>query len=177
MKVLLVSDKDAEKSAACIFVGVGSLADPVDPLSSEGKKLDGMAHFCEHMLFLGTKKYPEENHYQNFVQQNGGDSNAATGEEYTYFYYDINSEKLEESLDIFSEFFKEPLFTEGAAEREMNAIESEYQMNISEETIATDQLEKSHIAAPGSIVNRFLIGNLETLKKPNIHEELKKYYE
>ena len=58
----------------------------------------------------------------------------------------------------------------------MNAIESEYQMNISEETIATDQLEKSHIAAPGSIVNRFLIGNLETLKKPNIIEELNKYY-
>lgn len=59
----------------------------------------------------------------------------------------------------------------------MNAIESEYQMNISEETVATDQLEKSHIAAPGSIVNRFLIGNLETLKRPNIIEELKKYHE
>lgn len=68
MKVLLVSDKDAEKSAACMFVGVGSLADPTDPLSPDGKKLDGMAHFCEHMLFLGTKKYPQENHYQNFVQ-------------------------------------------------------------------------------------------------------------
>jgi len=177
MRILLVSDRDADKSAACMFVRSGSLNDPEDPMGQNGEKLDGMAHFCEHMLFLGTKKYSEENHYQNFVQQNGGDSNAATGEEYTYFYYDINGDKFEESLDIFSQFFKEPLFTESATEREMNAIENEYQMNISEETVATDQLEKSHIAAPGSIVNRFLIGNLETLKKPNIIEELKKYYE
>lgn len=136
-----------------------------------------MAHFCEHMLFLGTKKYPDENHYQNFLQQNGGDSNAATGEEYTYFYYDVKCNKFEESLDIFSQFFKEPLFSENATEREMNAIESEYQMNISEESVATDQLEKSHIAVPGSVVSRFLIGNLQTLNKPNIIEELKKYYE
>ena len=59
----------------------------------------------------------------------------------------------------------------------MNAIESEYRMNLSEESVATDQLEKSHIATPGSIVNRFLIGNLETLKVPGVLEQLKKYYE
>lgn len=97
-----------------------------------------MAHFCEHMLFLGTEKYPEENYYQNFVQANGGDSNAATGEEYTYFYYDINPDKFGESLDIFSQFFKKPLFNESAAERELNAIESEFQMNVNNEEIATD---------------------------------------
>lgn len=68
MKVLLVSDQDADKSAACMFVGVGSLADPVDPLSADGEKIGGMAHFCEHMLFLGTKKYPQENYYQSFVE-------------------------------------------------------------------------------------------------------------
>ena len=62
-------------------------------------------------------------------------------------------------------------------DREMNAIESEYRMNLSEEAVATDQLEKSHIAAPGSIVNRFLIGNLETLKVPGVLEVLKAYYE
>ena len=158
-----------------MFVGVGSLADPEDPKT--GKKIDGMAHFCEHMLFLGTKKFPAENHYQSFVQANGGDSNAATGEEYTYFYFDITPEKLSEALDIFCEFFKCPLFNEEAMEREMNAIESEYRMNLSEESVATDQLEKSHIAVPGSIVNRFLIGNLETLKVPGVLEQLKKYYD
>ena len=59
----------------------------------------------------------------------------------------------------------------------MRAIENEYRMNLSEESVATDQLEKSHIAAPGSIINRFLIGNLETLKVPGVLDQLKKYYE
>jgi len=100
LKVLLVQDSEAETSAACMFVGVGSLDDPDH--SATNQKINGMAHFCEHMLFLGTKKYPEENYYQKFVKQNGGDSNAATGEEYTYFYYNVSGDKFEESLDIFS---------------------------------------------------------------------------
>ena len=91
-------------SAACMFVSVGSLQDPEDPKSEAEpkKKIDGMAHFCEHMLFLGTEKYPAENHYQSFLQQNGGDSNAATGEEYTYFYFNVSNQKYGEALDIFS---------------------------------------------------------------------------
>ena len=84
-----------------MFVGSGSLNDPLKTDKSGGK-IDGMAHFCEHMLFLGTEKYPDENHYQKFISDNGGDSNAATGEEYTYFYHSVSSQKLEESLDIFS---------------------------------------------------------------------------
>lgn len=159
-----------------MFVGVGSLNDPFHP-DDKSKKIDGMAHFCEHMLFLGTSKYPAENHYQTFISENGGDSNAATGEEYTYFYYDVDSAKYEQSLDIFSQFFKEPLFNEGATLKEISAIESEFQMNVNEESVATDQLEKSHIAVPGSIVNRFLIGNKESLQVPNILDHLKAFYE
>ena len=61
-----------------------------------------MAHFCEHMLFLGSNKYPELNYFQEFLKNNGGDSNAATAEEYTYFYFDIIRDKFKEALDIFS---------------------------------------------------------------------------
>jgi insulysin len=48
-----------------MFFGVGSLKDPENILSSNNpkEKIDGMAHFCEHMLFLGSKKYPELNHF------------------------------------------------------------------------------------------------------------------
>lgn len=103
MRCLLVSDPEAANSAACTFVSVGSLEDPVDPLSKDGPdRVDGMAHFCEHMLFLVTKKYPNENHYQQFIQANGGDANAATGEEYTYYYFDVANDKFGEALDIYS---------------------------------------------------------------------------
>ncbi|NJN53086.1 MAG: peptidase M16, partial [Gammaproteobacteria bacterium] len=51
LKVLLVSDPSADKSAAALAVFRGSFDDP------PGR--GGLAHFLEHMLFLGTEKYPE----------------------------------------------------------------------------------------------------------------------
>ena len=64
MKCLLVHDKDVEKSSACMYIGSGSLCDPIKIIdNNQILKIDGLAHFCEHMLFLGTKKYPNENHY------------------------------------------------------------------------------------------------------------------
>lgn len=94
LRCLLVSDKDVEKSAACLHVGVGSLYDP--------PQANGLAHFLEHMLFLGTKKYPSENHYSQHVQSHGGQKNAATGEDYTYYYFDIKNEAFPTAVDIFS---------------------------------------------------------------------------
>lgn len=35
------------------------------------KELPGLAHFCEHMLFLGTEKYPVENEYPRFLSEHG----------------------------------------------------------------------------------------------------------
>ena len=85
------------------------------------------------MLFLGTKKHPEEDHYVKYLTSNGGSRNAATGEDYTYYYFDVKNDGLNGTLNIFSEFFKEPLFDEGSTEREINAIESEFKKNVNNE--------------------------------------------
>ena len=77
-----------------MYVKSGNLNDP--------NEANGLAHFCEHMLFLGTEKYPEESHYAKFLMKNGGSKNAATGEDYTYYYFDVKNEKFGEALDIFS---------------------------------------------------------------------------
>ena len=58
--MLLISDSETDKSSAALDVHVGHLSDPWE--------LPGLAHFCEHMLFLGTTKYPEENEYNKFLQ-------------------------------------------------------------------------------------------------------------
>lgn len=52
IRTLLISDPSTTRSAAAIDVHVGSMMDPVD--------IPGLAHFCEHMSFLGTEKYPGE---------------------------------------------------------------------------------------------------------------------
>ena len=90
----MVSDTESRKSAATLFVSSGNLNDP--------ENVSGLAHFCEHMLFLGTKPYPEENHYSKFIAKGGGSKNAATSEDYTYYFFDIARNEFPEALDIFS---------------------------------------------------------------------------
>src|SRR4030095_15055154 len=55
LRVLLVSDQKFNKSGAALVVNVGTIDDPRDT--------EGMAHFLEHMLFLGTEKYPDVSDY------------------------------------------------------------------------------------------------------------------
>ena len=65
-----------------MYVRSGSLNDP--------KEFHGLAHFCEHMLFLGTKNR-KENEYTKYITDNGGTRNAATSEDSTFFYFDIKN--------------------------------------------------------------------------------------
>ena len=117
LKALLISDPEAEKSAASLGVNIGSLSDNPDEL--------GLAHFCEHMLFMGTEKYPKENDFSEYLAENSGDSNASTSLEYTLYYFDSSNEAFEGALDRFGQFFISPKFNKNSVEREVNAVNSE----------------------------------------------------
>ena len=96
---------------------------------SDPDELPGLAHFLEHMLFLGTEKYPEEDAYSRFIHEHGGSDNAYTTEEFTNYYFDVAPAHLADALDHFSQFFIAPLFTESATDRELNAVNSEHSRN------------------------------------------------
>ena len=72
------------------------------------------------MLFMGSKKYPKISEFGDWLASNGGSRNAATGEDFTFFYFDVKNEALDDALDRFSDFFINPLFTKEAAETEVN---------------------------------------------------------
>lgn len=78
-------------SLAIFLKFTGSLSDPGN--------ISGLAHFCEHMLFLGTKKYPKENEYSQFLSEHAGSSNAFTSGEHTNYYFDVSHEHLQGALD------------------------------------------------------------------------------
>lgn len=80
----------------------------------------------EHMLFLGTDKYPDEKEYGAFISANGGYTNAWTGSENTNYHFNVNWPHLEPALDRFAQFFISPLFTASATDREMQAVDSEH---------------------------------------------------
>lgn len=120
LRILLASDPTAEHGAAAMTVTVGAAFDP---------DLPGLAHFCEHMLFLGSAKYPDESAYKKFLSAHGGRSNASTSMENTTFKFEVLAAHLLEALDIFAQFFIAPLFTASATERELNAVDAEDSKN------------------------------------------------
>jgi len=106
------------KAAAAMCVSIGSFSDP--------EYCCGLAHFVEHMVFMGSEKYPVENEYDSFVSAHGGYCNAFTDSQFTCYTFDILSEYFAEALDIFANCFISPLLSINSADREVSAIDSEY---------------------------------------------------
>lgn len=154
LKVLLISDPSVNISSAAMAIETGSLQDPDD--------VQGLAHFLEHMLFLGTEKYPDEGEYSEYLTQNGGYSNAYTAGDHTNYHFEVYPSSFEGALDRFAQFFIAPLFTPDFAEREVNAVDSEFEKNLESDIWRTSRLVAMH-ALPDHPANTFNIGNKDTL--------------
>lgn len=126
LKLLIISDPDAKFSAGAFRVNVGSFEEP--------DEYPGLAHFLEHMLFLGSEKYPDCDEYNNFFSKHGGYNNAWTEDNFTAFHFDISEHKLfYKALDMTTEFFVSPLFTEKYVQKELKAVNSEFKMNFKDD--------------------------------------------
>uniref|UniRef100_A0A158P677 Insulin-degrading enzyme n=1 Tax=Angiostrongylus cantonensis TaxID=6313 RepID=A0A158P677_ANGCA len=154
LKVFLVSDRTTDKSAAALDVNAGHLMDPWE--------LPGTAHFCEHMLFLGTDKYPSENEYSKFISAHGGSTNAYTAADHTNYHFDVKPDQLQGALDRFVQFFLAPQFTESATEREVCAVDSEHSNNLKNDGWRRLQVER-FLSKPGHDYGKFGTGNKKTL--------------
>jgi secreted Zn-dependent insulinase-like peptidase len=66
---------------------------------SDPFELPGLAHFCEHMLFLGTEKYPEESGFDKHVREHAGMANAYTDKDITNYYFDVAPDCFDSTLD------------------------------------------------------------------------------
>lgn len=129
-------DDGTRKAATALLVNVGSYHDP--------PYLQGLSHFLEHMLFLGTETFPIENEYDSFLSQHGGEDNAYTDMEHTLYHYcipqDSNKQHVWKALEMFSSFFKCPLLKGEMADRELKAVESEFELNKNSDDARLSQL-------------------------------------
>ena len=170
LKVLAISDPNTDKAAASLAVNAGAINDPIDR--------QGLAHFLEHMLFLGTEKYTDAGEYQNFIRANGGSQNAFTAFEFTNYHFDIDANHLGPALDRFSQFFIAPLFTPKYVEREINSVDSEYRARLKDDARRRIYAQKS-VFNPKHPFSYFQGGSLETLAhsgERSIREELLSFY-
>uniref|UniRef100_A0A8B9RJJ4 Nardilysin a (N-arginine dibasic convertase) n=1 Tax=Astyanax mexicanus TaxID=7994 RepID=A0A8B9RJJ4_ASTMX len=166
--------KGSEKqSAAALCIGVGSFSDPDD--------LPGFAHFLEHMVFMGSEKYPSENGFDAFLKKHGGSDNASTDCERTVFQFDVQRKRFREALDRWAQFFICPLMIKDAIEREVEAVDSEYQLAKPSDSHRKEMLFGS-LAKPDHPMSKFCWGNAETLKtepkkkKINVYKRLREFW-
>ena len=138
IKVLLVSNPKTEQAAMAMNVHVGSYSDP--------DEYPGLAHFLEHMLFMGTKSYPDEDAYERMLEEHNGNYNAYTDDTRTVFYFEIHHQALTKILPLFAGFFTEPLMSKDAVSREMNAVHSEHEKNLQSDYWRIAELQ-AHLAS------------------------------
>ena len=110
------------------------------------------------MLFLGTKKYPDESGFDKFLHENAGMSNAYTDRDHTNYYFDVSPDQLSPTLDQFAQFFLCPLFNEDSTERELNAVDSENSKNVPNDGRRTLRIENA-TSNPSHSYSKFTTGN------------------
>lgn len=177
LKALLVrkSNEDSSESedlaAANLCVSVGSFDDP--------PKAMGMAHFLEHMVHMGSVKYPQESEYNDFISANGGRRNAMTASDYTTYFFNISESVFPQAVDRLEQIIEAPLLKKNSMQREREAVDSEYQMQIAKDAIHLQSILKLLINEDQP-ASQFDCGNLKTLKDEisddDLHSELLKLH-
>jgi insulysin len=158
LEVLLISDPKSSQSAAALSVNVGSWDNP--------SEAPGLAHFVEHLVFLGSEKYPSESDFCKYISERGGEYNAFTSHDKTVYGFSINHEGFEGGLDRFSRFFIDPLFSPTSLEKEKNAVHHEFEDHIDNDAVRIWRVlkETGNASHPNAI---FSCGNLESLQNVN----------
>lgn len=132
---------------------------------------------------MGSEKYPKENEFDQFIKNRNGIDNAMTEAEYTIFYFKIDQDSLSGAIDRFSQFFIQPLMQLDSMERELEAVESEFQNNIYNDAYRINQIYASMVRDEHP-ASTFTWGDLRTLKHgidskllhKILHEFRRKYY-
>ena len=167
LRMLLVWDPTATQSAAAMTVNTGHNDDPATH--------EGLAHLCEHMVEMGTEKYPDVEAYKKVVESYGGQSSAQTSPENTLYSLTVSDFIFPTALDIFAHFFISPLFPEDFLGREIEAIHHEYLLNINHNTHISKRL-LNYVWNPNYPGHKFGIGDNITLNKVDIRSQVKRFF-
>jgi len=123
----------------------------------------GAAHFLEHFVFKGTKKYPQTNDVSRAIDGIGGLQNAFTSHDMTGFWTKVSSDKLRTGLEVVAQLVCEPLLPTGELDKERGTIIEELNMYEDNHPMKAWEVAEK-LVFPGSALGRPIIGTLESLK-------------
>ena len=171
IKVVLIENNRAPVVTQMAWYNVGSIDEPY------GKS--GIAHFLEHLMFKGTKKY-KNNFFSNFISKNGGSENAFTSFDYTAYYQTVPSEFLEDIIKMEADRMKNLLLTNNQVQTEKKVIlEERYQRIDSDSSSLLDE-SMQKVLFPNSTYGTPIIGwkhEIDTLSFDDVKQFYKTFYQ
>lgn len=120
LRLITVPQKETKAVTVLVMTGTGS--------KYEDRKLSGISHFVEHMVFKGTKKRKGPMEVAGELDRIGGDMNAFTGEEYTGYYAKVDANDFDIAIDWISDIFINATIPELEVDKERGVILEEIKM-------------------------------------------------
>ncbi|NPA32720.1 MAG: insulinase family protein [Aquificae bacterium] len=113
VKLIVRPRKDTKAVSLQVWIKVGSVYEKYDE--------KGMAHFLEHMVFNGTEKY-RYGEIDRLIESLGGNINAGTSKDYTYYHVEIAHTYWREALDVLHQLTMRALLEEEMIEKEKKIV-------------------------------------------------------
>ena len=170
LTVIIKPDRRAPTAVHMLWVRVGSM-DEVDGTT-------GVAHVLEHMMFKGTPKVPL-GEFSRRVAALGGRENAFTSKDYTGYYQQIPSNKLEDVMKLEADRFGNSRWSDAEFAKELEVVKEERRMRTDDDPRAL--MEEAHTAVVyvASPYRRPIVGwmnDLDAMTPNDAREFFKRWY-
>ncbi|AIG03428.1 putative coenzyme PQQ biosynthesis-like protein [Pseudomonas fluorescens] len=122
----------------------------------------GLAHFLEHLLFLGTEAFPASDGLMAYVQRHGGLVNASTRERTTDFFFEVPTPVFGDALQRLGDMLTHPRLAMDDQLREREVLQAEF-IAWSQDAEAQQQVALLEGLAAGHPLRGFHAGNRDSL--------------
>jgi coenzyme PQQ biosynthesis probable peptidase PqqF len=170
LRVTLRHVPDLKRAAAALRVAVGSHDVPL--------AWPGLAHFLEHLLFLGTQRFPAGQGLMAYVQGHGGQVNARTCERTTDYFFELPPQAFSGGLERLSDMLAHPRMNTDDQQREREVLQAEY-VAWSQDATAQQQFSLFDGLSDIHPLRGFHAGNRDSLpvEQPEFQQALKDFYQ
>ncbi|MGE8485343.1 MAG: pyrroloquinoline quinone biosynthesis protein PqqF [Pseudomonas sp.] len=138
----------------------------------------GLAHFLEHLLFLGTERFPAEQGLMAYVQGHGGQVNARTSERTTDFFFELPPQAFSAGLERLSDLLAHPRMNPDDQRREREVLHAEF-VAWSRDATAQQQFALFDGLSAAHPLRAFHAGNRYSLPipQPEFQQALQGFYQ
>src|SRR5690349_292397 len=170
LRVTLRHVPDLKRAAAVLRVAAGSHDAPL--------AWPGLAHFLEHLLFLGTERFPADQGLMAYVLGHAGQVNARTSERTTDYFFELAPQAFNNGLDRLSDMLAHPRMNPDEQQREREVLHAEF-VAWSQNAAAQQQFSLFSGLGQAHPLRGFHAGNRDSLplQQPEFQQALQDFYQ